>query len=143
MALDFVALAGNIAACIPEPNSQLAGLSLKIIAGGGKLLVSFFNSMKGKANDAAAANPDSTFGRLFGNKENSSGEIKKRNIATVHFIASHINAVDPNDENAIKTNKEKVDPIIQAAGTDPQAFYREVKTKTFNDGMVLIYKNMA
>jgi hypothetical protein len=143
MALDFVALAGNIAACIPEPNSQIAGLSLKIIAGGGKLLVSFFNSMKGMANDKAAANPDSTFGKLFGNKENSSGEIKKRNIATVHFIASHINAVDPNDENAIKTNKEKVDPIIQAAGTDPQAFYREVKTKTFNDGMVLIYKNMA
>jgi hypothetical protein len=144
MALDFVALAGNIASCIPEPNSQIAGLSLKIIAGGGKLLVSFFNSMKGMANDKAAANPDSTFGKLFGNKENSSGEIKKRNIATVHFIASHINAVDPNDENAIKTNKEKVDPIIQAAGTDPQAFYREVKTKdNFNAGMVLIYKNMA
>ena len=144
MALDFVALAGNIAACVPEANSQLAGLSLKLIAGGGKLVVSFFNSMKGMANDKAAANPDSTFGKLFGNKENSSDEIKKRNIATVHFIASHIKAEDAKDENAIKTNKEKVDPIIQAAGTDPQAFYREVKTKDdFNAGMVLIYKNMA
>ena len=48
------------------------------------------------------------------------------------------------DENAIKTNKEIVDPIIQAAGTDPQAFYREVKDKnSFDDGMALIYKNMA
>ena len=144
MGFDFIALAGNIAACIPEPNSQIAGLSLKIIAGGGKLLVSFFNSMKGKADDAAAANPNSFIGKHFGNAENSSDKIEERNRKTVHYIGKQFATATALTPDEIQKDKAKIDPIILAAGTDPQAFYREVKDKnSFDDGMALIYKNMA
>ncbi len=149
--LDFVSVVGNIAACIPEPNSQIAGLSLKIIAGGGKALMNAIMWGKQKLNNMAAENPTGTVAKLFGNADQSSEKIAERNKKTVDLIAESIEPSnlkiedvknDPKEALKLKASVIKTEVLIKAAGTDPMAVYREMKGTSFEKGMALIYQNM-
>lgn len=149
--LDFVSVIGNIAACIPEPSSQIAGLSLKIIAGGGKALMNAIMWGKQKLNDKAAKNPTGTVAKLFGNADQSTEKIAERNKKTVDLIAESIEPSnlklddvqsDPNEALKLKASVIKTETLIKAAGTDPMAVYREIKGGSFEKGMALIYQNM-
>ena len=149
--LDFVSVVGNIAACIPEPNSQIAGLSLKIIAGGGKALMNAIMWGKQKLNNMAAENPTGTVAKLFGNADQSSEKIAERNKKTVDLIAESIEPSnlkiedvknDPKEALKLKASVIKTEALIKAAGTDPMAVYREMKGDSFEKGMKLIYQNM-
>jgi len=149
--LDFVSVVGNIAACIPEPNSQIAGLSLKIIAGGGKALMNAIMWGKQKLNNMAAENPTGTVAKLFGNADQSSEKIAERNKKTVDLIAESIEPSnlkiedvknDPKEALKLKASVIKTEALIKGAGTDPMAVYREMKGTSFEKGMALIYQNM-
>ena len=150
--LDFVSVIGNIVACIPEPNSQIAGLSLKVIAGGGKALMNFLGKGKQWLNDKADEKPDSLFAKIGGNKEESSEAIKKKNKQAIHHIAASMNlddlkldkaTTDPQVAANVKKRALTTQTLIKGANTDPMAVYREIKENTFDAGMALIYQNMT
>ena len=150
--LDFVSVIGNIVACIPEPNSQIAGLSLKIIAGGGKALMNFLGKGKQWLNDKAAENPQGLMAKIGGNAEESSEKIKERNKQAIHHIAASMNLgdvklekvnTDPNVAADVKKRVLTTQTLIKGANTDPMAVYREIKEKSVDEGMALIYQNMT
>jgi hypothetical protein len=156
--LSFVSLIGNILSCIPEPASQIAGLSLKIIGEGGKMLHSFIGWVQGKANDAVASDADAqtetwsgSIGKFFGgNAEKSSDKTTEKNKELVKYIAKQIQAMNSSEEikpeniAGLKANSSKIEPLISAAGTEPNEFFRTiVDEKDFSKGLKLIYTNLS
>ena len=158
LGLSFVSLIGNILSCIPEPASQIAGLSLKIIGEGGKMLHSFIGWVQGKANDAVASDADNkteswagSIGKFFGgDAEESSDKTTEKNKELVKYIAKQIQAMNSSEEikpeniAGLKANSSKIEPLISAAGTEPNEFFRTiVDEKDFSKGLKLIYTNLS
>jgi hypothetical protein len=166
LGLSFVSLIGNILSCIPEPASQIAGLSLKIIGEGGKMLHSFIGWVQGKANDAVASDEKAnvgkaadaktetwagSIGKFFGgNAEESSDKTTEKNKELVKYIAKQIQAMNSSEEikpeniAGLKANSSKIEPLISAAGTEPNEFFRTiVDEKDFSKGLKLIYTNLS
>jgi hypothetical protein len=161
---DFTSFIGSIAQCIPEATSQIAGLSLKLIAGGGKLVMSIFKSAKSAinnaANDIAGGKERGTvmtfLSEKLGNAEESDAQIMARNKEVVTYIASEFKSLNLSISDVVEADKKegdlqkgkgRLDTIIEAAGTPPQSFYRKVYTtggnEGFHEGMTLIYKNLS
>ena len=161
---DFTSFIGSIAQCIPEPTSQIAGLSLKLIAGGGKLVMGILKQAKSAINNAANDIADGkargtvmTFlSEKLGNAEESDAQIMARNKEVVTYIASEFKSLNlsisdvakaDEKEPDLQSDKGRIDAVIEASGTPPQSFYRKVFTiggpGGFDEGMSLIYKNLS
>ena len=105
---------------------------------------------KQQLNNMADKNPKGTVAKLFGNADQSSEKIAERNKKTVHLIAESIEPgnyknfeTDPEDAKKLKAAINKTEALINGAGTDPMAVYREIKKEgKFEKGMALIYQNM-
>jgi hypothetical protein len=141
--VNIIKIVGDVLSLVPEPGSQVASMSLKLIASGSKVAKGLGSKIIQWGRDKAAGKPDSKLNKLFDSTK-SSDAVKERNKGTIKYIFSLVRELpaSPADPK-FKDKSNMVEQIISSTGTDPQALYRAVGADNVDAGVQLLYKSLA
>jgi hypothetical protein len=141
--IDFISLAGNIASIIPEPTSQVAGLSLKIIGGSSKVLKNILSRIKQHYNDKASEGQGGWLTKKIGNADDSNKAKDSRKENAIDYIFKELNQLAKID-NAENQNKHqiKLQSIIKATGNNPDVFLNKIKIEGPDEAAKYLFDNM-
>jgi hypothetical protein len=141
--VNMVKIVGDVLSLVPEPGSQVAGMSLKLIAGGSKVAKGLGSKIIQWGRDKAAGAPDSKLAKLF-DATKSGDAVKERNKGTIKYIFSLAKALPPTvTDPGFKAKNDLLETMISSAGCEPQALYRAIGTDNLDAGVQLLYKSLA
>ena len=144
IAVNIVKIVGDVVSLVPEPGSQIAVMSLKLIAGGSKVAKGVGSKIIQWGRDKAAGKSDSALNKLFDSTK-SSDAVKERHTGTIKYIFTEIKSLPEDSESpAFQTKATIIEQIISSTGCDPKALYRTVSgPDKINEGVQLLYKSLS
>ncbi|MES3019699.1 MAG: DUF4157 domain-containing protein [Bacteroidota bacterium] len=141
--VNMVKIVGDVLALVPEPGSQVAGMSLKLIAGGSKVAKGLGSKILQWGRDKAAGAPDSKLAKIF-DATKSGDAVKERNKGTIKYIFTLVKGLPPTvTDPTFKAKNDVLESMITSVGCEPQALYRAVGTNNLDAGVQLLYKSIA
>ncbi len=141
--VSMVKLVGDVLSLVPEPGSQVAGMSLKLIAGGSKVAKGLGSKILQWGRDKAAGAPDSKLAKLF-DATKSGDAVKERHKGTIKYIFNLVKDLPPTvADEKFKEKNDLLEQMITTVGCEPQALYRAVGTGNLNAGVQLLFKSIS